>query len=263
MSRLFIRLLVLVCLAIVGWTAWVFFHGGATLINGVVLAVDIAVLVWNFWVMKKMHIGFGSVILTGVIIAIVAIPATLAYANIDNIKSWGEQTFNKANGQVAEVSEQAPNKIKEQTNKVASGMDSKLKEQIGKPQTYVFEEWEYKLNSYKLTDTTATISLTITSQKTKPSSPNADIILIDQYGIIYYPQASNIRGEEAAKQAKEDLAKALFAPDPNQSTTYLWYPGDSKTGSITFPKNSKSGNLIIGLKDRNGLRARIFVLEQK
>lgn len=88
MSRLFIRLLVLICLAVAVWTAWVFFQGGATLINGLILAVDVGVLVWNFWVMKKMHIGFGSVILTGIIIAIIAIPTSLAYTNRDTIKSW-------------------------------------------------------------------------------------------------------------------------------------------------------------------------------
>ncbi len=79
MTKLFLRILVLVCFVVVIWTGYIVFRGGVTPVNGVILVVDIGALIANFQVMRKMRISFGSVILTGIILAIVILPVMAFY----------------------------------------------------------------------------------------------------------------------------------------------------------------------------------------
>lgn len=128
MSKFFIRILVLACLLIVVWTGYVFFHNEATVINGVILVVDIGVLIWNFSVMRKMHIGFGSVVLTGAIIAAIALPA-MAFANIEPAKSWKDSLL------------QQTQSITSVTTNVAS---------VGRMGMYVRQDTRYPFDTYYL-----------------------------------------------------------------------------------------------------------------
>ncbi len=91
MVKLFLRLLVLVCFLVAGWTAYLLLtHQTTPVIGWLVLVVDIGVLVWNLSVLRKYRISFGSVILTGIILTVLLGTGT-AFAGIEPMASYKDK----------------------------------------------------------------------------------------------------------------------------------------------------------------------------
>jgi len=83
MKKAFLILLVIVCLAVAGWNAYLLFTNQTDpLIGWIILAVSIGVLFWNISVLRAYRIGAGSVVAVFVIIALMAMTVS-AFAGIE------------------------------------------------------------------------------------------------------------------------------------------------------------------------------------
>lgn len=73
MKRAFLIVLVMVCLAVVVWTAYLLFtHQTDSVLGGIILAVYIGVLFWNISVLRAYRIGTGSLVALFLVIAVIA-----------------------------------------------------------------------------------------------------------------------------------------------------------------------------------------------
>jgi len=230
MSKLFIRIVVLVCLGVAIWTGYSFFHGGGTVVNGVILIVDIGVLIWNFSIMRKMRIGLGSIILTGILLAVIVVPV-MAFAGMEPLASYKNKVLNYA--------ESIQIKQEEQTKlwTPESGAPPDLAEvhELGKQQELartrrMVNAWEFTLNSYTIRGTDVSINLTVTSHYNSIrdyflSSPGT-LGVVDQYEGEFY----DVTRREAW---------------PATFYTGRYYPGESKTGSLKLVVNPRSGKISL------------------
>src|SRR4030042_6100837 len=83
MKKAFLILLVIVCVAVVVWTAHLLFTNQTEPITGgIILAVDIGVLVWNISVVRAYRIRAGTVIVVFLVVALIAMTVG-AFAGIE------------------------------------------------------------------------------------------------------------------------------------------------------------------------------------
>jgi uncharacterized membrane protein (UPF0136 family) len=88
MKKAFLILLVIVCLAVVVWTAYLLITNQTDpIMGGVILAVDIGVLLWNISVLRAYRIRGGTVVAVFVIVALIAM-ATSAFAGIEPLATY-------------------------------------------------------------------------------------------------------------------------------------------------------------------------------
>jgi uncharacterized membrane protein (UPF0136 family) len=105
LKKAFLVLLVVVCLAVVGWTAYLLFTNQTDPVTGgIILAVDIGVLVWNISVLRAYRVRAGKVV--GVFIVVALIVMTVgAFAGIEplatyaaKVRGWFSITSNNPSG---------------------------------------------------------------------------------------------------------------------------------------------------------------------
>jgi hypothetical protein len=91
MKKGFLILLVVVCLGVAAWNAYLLFTNQTEPLTGwIILAVSIGVLVWNISVLRAYRVRAGTVISIFVIIALIGMAAG-AFAGIEPLASYAER----------------------------------------------------------------------------------------------------------------------------------------------------------------------------
>ena len=105
MKKTFLILLVIVCLAVAAWNAYLLFTNQTEPLTGwIILAVSIGVLVWNISVLRAYRVRARTVIAIFVIIALIGM-AVGAFAGIEplatyaaKVRGWFSITSNNPSG---------------------------------------------------------------------------------------------------------------------------------------------------------------------
>jgi hypothetical protein len=88
MKKAFLIFLVIVCLAVAGWNAYLLFTDQIDPRTGwIILAVSIGVLFWNISVLRAYRIRTGTVVAVFLILALIAM-ATSAFAGIEPLATY-------------------------------------------------------------------------------------------------------------------------------------------------------------------------------
>jgi hypothetical protein len=91
MKKVFLILLVVVCLAVATWNAYLLFTNQTEPLTGwIILAVSIGVLVWNISVLRAYRVRAGTVISIFIIIALIGM-AVGAFAGIEPLATYAEK----------------------------------------------------------------------------------------------------------------------------------------------------------------------------
>jgi len=212
MKKAFLILLVIVCLAVVGWTAYLLFTNQTDPVTGgIILAVDIGVLVWNISVLRAYRVRAGKVVGVFIVVALIAMTVS-ALAGIEPFAGFKDKVIDSF-----------------------SGLTTRYDVEIPAGQSKVVEDWEFSLDGGGWTGGTVTVKLTITN-------------LGPRRGFGYY-SLLDVGPELAAIDSTGKLVEP-WVPEPDISKGQLFsfppytrefYPNESWTGTLKFELSPYSG----------------------
>lgn len=215
MKRAFLIVLVIVCLAVAAWTAYLLFTNQTDPIVGwVIFAVDIGVLFWNISVLRAYRIRAGSVVAVFLVVALIAMIVS-AFAGIEPFAGFKNK-----------VTDSFP------------GLISRYDVVISPGQEKTVENWDIRLNGGGWNGGTATVKLTITNLGNRRCfglcnlfDPGPELVAIDSTSKLVEPWVR-----------EPDFSKGeLFVFPPY---TKEFYPNESWTGTLKFelsPYSEKTG----------------------
>lgn len=212
MKKTFLILLVIACIAVVVWTAYLLFTNQTDpIMGGVILAVDIGVLVWNISVLRAYRIRPGTFVTVFLVVALIAM-TTSAFAGIEPFAGIKNKMIDSLPGPIS-------------TYDVV----------ISPGQEKTVENWDIRLNGGGWNGGTATVKLTITNLGNRRCfglcnifDPGPELVAIDSIRKLVEPWVRDpdfSRGE-------------LFVFPPY---TKEFYPKESWTGTLKFELSSYSG----------------------
>jgi len=212
MKKAFLILLVIVCIGVAVWTAYLLFTNQTDPVaGGIILAVDIGVLFWNISVLRAYRIRPGTVVAVFLVVALVAMTAS-AFAGIEPFAGLKNKVMNSLPGPIS-------------TYDVV----------ISPGQTRIAEDWKISLDGGGWKDGTVTIKLTITNLGPRRGfgyysllDVGPELVAIDSTGKLVEPWAR-----------EPDFRKGellIFPP-----YTKEFYPNESWTGTLKFELSPYSG----------------------
>jgi hypothetical protein len=216
MKRAFLIVLVIVCLAVVVWTAYLLFtHQTDPIIGGIILAVDIGVLFWNISVLRAYRIGAGSVVALFLVIAVIAAVVS-GFAGI---------------GPLADIK----NLVADSFPRLPTRYDVEI--QSG--QSRAVESWLISLDGGGWKGGTLTIEISITNLGSRRTFGMPDVF------------SGDFSGERFAAVDSTDKLVEPFLPG-GESPFYVlygkeFYPDEKWTGSLVFDMSPYSGRTRIYL----------------
>lgn len=98
MRKAFLVLLVLVCVAVAAWNAYLLFTDQVDTLTGwIILAVSIGVLIWNVSVLRAYRVRTGTVVAVLVVVALIAV-AVAAFAGTEPFAEVKDSLWFKVSG---------------------------------------------------------------------------------------------------------------------------------------------------------------------
>lgn len=98
MKKAFLILLVIVCIAVVVWTAYLLFTKQTDpIMGGVILAVDIGVLFWNISVLRAYRVRAGTVVAVFLVVALIAMTVS-AFTGIEPFAGLKDKLIDSSAG---------------------------------------------------------------------------------------------------------------------------------------------------------------------
>lgn len=212
MKRTFLILLVIACIAVVVWVAYLLFTNQTDpVMGGIILAVDIGVLIWNISVLRAYRIGSGAVLAVFLVVALIAMTVS-AFAGIEPFA-----------GLMNRVMDSLPGSISRYDVAISSGQEKTV------------ESWHIRLDGGGWNGGTATIRLTITNLGNRRCfglcsllDPGPELVAMDSTGKLVEPwvrEPDFSRGE-----------LLVFPP-----YTKEFYPNETWSGTLKFELSPYSG----------------------
>ena len=220
MKKAFLILLVIVCIAVVVWTAYLLFTNQTDpIMGGVILAVDIGVLVWNISVLRAYRIRAGTVVAVFLIVALVVMTVS-AFAGIEPFAGLKDKVIGSF-----------------------AGLTTRYDVDILPGQTKVVEDWKFSLDGGGWSGGTVTVKLTITNLGPRRGfgyysllDVGPELAAIDSTGKLVEPWVP--------EYSWEDVARAIQKGETLQTEpayTREFYPNESWTGTLKFELSPYSG----------------------
>ena len=220
MKKAFLVLLVIVCIAVVVWTAYLLFTKQTDpIMGGVILAVDIGVLFWNISVLRAYRVRAGTVVAVFLVVALIAMTVS-AFAGIEPFAGLKNKVMDSLPGLIARYDVEIPPSQEE-----------------------VADNWAIRLNGGGWNGGTVTVKLTITNLGARRAfgyasllEPGPQLVAIDSTGKLVEPWVP--------EYSWEDVARAIQKGESLQTEplyTKEFYPNESWTGSLKFEMSPYSG----------------------
>jgi hypothetical protein len=206
MKKAFLILLVIVCIAVVVWTAYLLSTNQTDpVMGGIILVVDIGVLIWNISVLRAYRIGGGTVIAAFLIVALIAMTVS-AFAGIEPFAGLKEEAINHFSG-------------------VTAGYDV----EISPGQSKAVDDWLFSLNGGGWKGGNLTVKITITNLSSRRIFDAADLL----GGIRFAAIDSTDKVVEPTLPGGESLYFVVYEKE--------FYPNESWTGTLIFEMSPYSG----------------------
>jgi len=226
MKKAFLILLVIVCIAVVVWTAYLLFTGQTDPIMGwIILAVDIGVLFWNISVLRAYRVGSGTVVAVFLVVALIGMTVG-AFAGIEPFAG-----------------------IKNKLIDSLAGVTTTYDVDIPPGQIREVENWKFSLNGGGWKGGTLTVQLTITNLGSRRcfgelgpclwSGP--ELAAIDSTGKLVEPWVP-----------EPDFSKGQLLSLP--AYTREFYPNESWTGTLKFELSPYSGETGLYMTENYAIR---------
>jgi len=216
MKKAFLVLLVVVCLAVAVWSAYLLFTNQTDPLTGwIILAVDIGVLIWNTSVLRAYRIRAGTVVAVFLVVALMAVTVG-AFAGIEPFAKFKDKVIDSF-----------------------SGLTTRYDVEIPPGQSTVIEGWRVSLDGGGWNGGTLTVKLTITNLGNRRCfglcnllDPGPELVAIDGTGKLVEPWVQD-----------PDFSKGeLFVFPPH---TKEFYPDESWTGTLKFELSPYSGKTAL------------------
>lgn len=209
----FLILLVIACLAIVGWASYLLHTGKITpLVGGIILAVGIMVLLWNISTLKRYRAGTWAIVSILLLVALVGATVS-AFAGVEPFEGYKDNIVD-----------------------YVTGLFLKYDVEILPAQISGAEDWAISLDGGGWKGSTLTVKLTITNLGPRRNFGYASFIdvgpelaVIDSTGKLvepWVPTPDIMKGE-------------FFISYPPYTKEF--YPGESWSGSLKFEMSTYSG----------------------
>lgn len=218
MKKAFLILLVIVCLAVAGWNAYLLFTDQIDPVTGwIILAVSIGVLFWNISVLRAYRIRGGTVVAVFLIVALIAMTVS-AFAGIEPFAGLKNKVIDSF-----------------------AGLTTRYDVEILPGQVKVVDDWNISLDGGGWKGSTLTAKLTITNLGPRRNFG----------GGTWYEGIYTGDPDSGPELVAIDSTNKLVEPWMPESTT-IWeihyppytkefYPNESWTGSLKFEMSSYSG----------------------
>ena len=218
-KKAFLILLVIVCIAVVIWTAYLLFTKQTDpIMGGIILAVDIGVLFWNISVLRAYRTGSGTVVAVFLIVALIAMTVS-AFAGVEPFAGLKDKVIDSF-----------------------SVLTTRYDVEISSGQSRVVDDWKISLDGGGWKGGTLTVRLTITNLGPRryfgvaSLEPGPELVAIDSTGKVVEPSLP--------KYSLEDLARAFRNGETLQFSppyTQEFYPNQSWSGTLKFELSPYSG----------------------
>ena len=206
MKKAFLILLVIVCLAVVVWTAYLLFTEQTDpIVGGIILAVNIGVLFWNISVLRAHGTGAGSVVALFLVIAGIAVVVSIfaGVGPLAGIGNWAKDGL--------------------------PGIPSKYDVEVLPGQSRAVDNWFISLNGGGWNGGTLTIEISITNLGSRRMFGVADIFGGERFAAI----DSTDKIVEPKLQGGESPYFVLYNKE--------FYPDEKWTGTLVFAMSPYSG----------------------
>lgn len=219
MKKAFLILLVIVCLAVAVWNAYLLFTNQTDrLIGWIILAISIGVLFWNISVLRAYRIRAGTVISIFLIIALIGMTVS-AFAGIEPFAGLKSRILDSF-----------------------AGLISRYDVEILPGQSKVVDDWAISLDGGGWKGSTLTVKLTITNLGPRRgfgyAGPDVgpELVAIDSTGKLVEPWVPEYSWEDLARALQRGESLQLYPP-----YTKEFYPNESWTGTLKFEMSPYSG----------------------
>lgn len=229
MKRAFLILLVIVCLAVVVWTAYLLFtHQTEPVLGGIILAVDIGVLFWNISVLRAYRITAGTLVAVFLVVALIGMTAG-AFAGIEPFAG-----------------------LKDRMLGLFAGLPTKYDNKVLPGQSASIDNWFITLDDGGWKGSTLYVELTITNLGSRRNfgAFGPRLIAIDSTGKEIDPWLPEYSWKDIAEAIKE--GRTLQTKPPYHKE---YYPNEKWSGEVKFEMSPYSG--------KTGLYIRLFGYPQK
>jgi len=220
MKKTFLILLVIACIAVVVWVAYLLFTNQTDpVMGGIILAVDIGVLIWNISVLRAYRIGSGTVLAVFLVVALIGMTVS-AFAGIEPFAGLKNKFMDSL-----------PGIISTYDVAVSSGQEKTV------------ESWNIRLDGGGWNGGTVTVRLTITNLGPRRAfgyasllEPGPQLAAIDSTGKLVEPWVPEYSWEDVARAIQNGEA---LQTDPLYTKEF--YPNESWTGTLKFELSPYSG----------------------
>jgi hypothetical protein len=240
MKKAFLILLVIVCIAVVVWVAYLLFTNQTDpVMGGIILVVDIGVLIWNISVLRAYRIGARNVVAAFLMVALIAMTVS-AFAGIEPFAGLKD-------------------KVIDSFSRVTTTYDV----EISPGQTREVEDWRISVDGGGWKGGTLTVELTITNLGLRRNFGDVELCINQQ-----------LWGQNSGPElVAVDSTQKVVKPWVPESTT-IWdihcppytkefYPNESWTGSLKFEMSSYSGRTALYLDQHGNTYFLFYVGEPK
>jgi hypothetical protein len=230
-KKLFLDLLVIVCLVVAVWTAYRLFylHKLTPIFGSIVFIVDIIVLIWSIYVLRNRNYIAKKPGFFLVFFSVLAIFLVLAFAGVQPIAGYKDTVASTVKSTVQNISAHlskstAPNETKSTSTPT---------------QTVTIDNWQIQLISSSWRGSTLNVKLKITNLGPRRNfglaslfDPGPELAVID---------STNKRIDPWVPEP--DLSKGELMTVPPYTKEY--YPNESWSGSLKFEMSPYSGETIL------------------